>query len=538
MAIIHQAPGQVLAQQSAQAFIDTSPKGSIFGSKFNGERNSLDPAKDFTNYFDRVHKKYKYMDTSNIENLVNRLLKEQDSRLMSRVREETFLRDTFKNRLFEAKTPLGQVLQELQNSQESPNRKLLSKVIFRQAENEAGELTKKEVALAIEKVAKNQVSNEIPHLLKRQTTAVTKIGDELVPEPSLCPLLEGIYHSGTTGFFSDVVYENGYAYVTSDDQNNLQIFNVIDKEKPTLVSIYQTDYPVRCVAVHDSFIYMLENDDNFWGENHFLRIIDVRDKVKPILVGSYQMAVGGARDVAVSYPYVYVANYFGLRIIDVSDKENPTYAGSYGSIPGIVSVAVDGDYAYIGKYTGDLQIIDASDKENPTLAGSLTASGINDLAVFHGDDFRYVYMAMDGGGGGNICGLKIINAKYAGIPHLISSIPTESFSGWCPEKVAVSGSGSSVFAVTYDKVLIFDVSDVYNPMFAGSIKIPDVKNNKGIVVYDDNTYVVSGSSSDGARLVISDWNEPCPSLTSSRVTSRRGLTSSCSSGLQWMGFKI
>ena len=57
-------------------------------------------------------------------------------------------------------------------------RKLLSKEIFKQAEKEAKELTKKEVALAIKKGNEKPVSNEISHLLKRQTADFGKIGPE------------------------------------------------------------------------------------------------------------------------------------------------------------------------------------------------------------------------------------------------------------------------------------------------------------------------------------------------------------------------
>ncbi|NGX44196.1 MAG: hypothetical protein K1060chlam3_00361, partial [Candidatus Anoxychlamydiales bacterium] len=178
MAIIPQVVGPILAEP-VQPLIDTFSKGSIFEPKFNEERISLVTAgKSFTNYFGRIHKKYKNMDTANIENLVNRLLKEQDRTFLNFVREETSLRDTFINRLFEVKTPLGQVLQELQNSQESPNRKLLSKEIFNKAEKEAIELTEKKVALTTKKRGQREVSNEISSLQKRQISNVTKIGSE------------------------------------------------------------------------------------------------------------------------------------------------------------------------------------------------------------------------------------------------------------------------------------------------------------------------------------------------------------------------
>ncbi|NGX33518.1 MAG: hypothetical protein K1060chlam4_01588, partial [Candidatus Anoxychlamydiales bacterium] len=142
MSIIHQEPGQPLTQQ-AQPFIDTSPSQSL-GSEFNEKGTSVDFANDFNRYFGRVHQKYPDMDTSNIENLVQRLLLAEDSMLIAFVRQETVLKDSLKNKFFEKKTSLGQVLYELQDSQESPNRKLLSENIFKQAEKEAGELTKKE----------------------------------------------------------------------------------------------------------------------------------------------------------------------------------------------------------------------------------------------------------------------------------------------------------------------------------------------------------------------------------------------------------
>ncbi len=179
MAITPQVAGQAI-DQPVPAFIDTLSKTPSFGSKFNERKSSLDAAKYFENYLGRVHKKYKNMDTENIENLVNRLLQEKDPTLKNLVREETSLKDTFKNRFIEAKTPLGQVLQELQNSQESPNRKLLSKEILIQAEKEAGDLTKKKVALTTEKGKQKQVSNEIPSILKRQEVEVTKIGSEFL----------------------------------------------------------------------------------------------------------------------------------------------------------------------------------------------------------------------------------------------------------------------------------------------------------------------------------------------------------------------
>jgi len=165
MAIISQIPGQANLQP-IPAVIDNLPQRVTFGEDFNGRQTSLDPAKAFTNYFGRVHQKYKDMNTTNIEDLVRRLVQEQNPTLMDLVKEKTYLRDTFKNRFIKAKTPLGEVLQELDSIQERPGRALLPKKLFRQAEKEAGELTKKEIALAAKKGGNLSVIKETSNLWK------------------------------------------------------------------------------------------------------------------------------------------------------------------------------------------------------------------------------------------------------------------------------------------------------------------------------------------------------------------------------------
>ena len=101
MSVMPQVPGQALAQQPAQSFIDMFPKTANFNSEINERQNSLDIANNaFKNYFGRIHKIYKSMDTTNIENLVNRFLQDPDSPLMNFVKKETLLKDTFKNRYF------------------------------------------------------------------------------------------------------------------------------------------------------------------------------------------------------------------------------------------------------------------------------------------------------------------------------------------------------------------------------------------------------------------------------------------------------
>ncbi len=89
------------------------------------------------------------METTHIEMLVTKLLQEMHPKLRAFVKHETMLRDTFMQRFFTSKTPLGEVFQELQNSQESPNRQLLSEKKIVAAEIEAQDLFEKFTSLEL-----------------------------------------------------------------------------------------------------------------------------------------------------------------------------------------------------------------------------------------------------------------------------------------------------------------------------------------------------------------------------------------------------
>jgi len=270
MAINPQVLGQALAQP-VQSFIDISSKRQIFGSKFNDRESSLDPTKFFENYLGRVHHRYKNMDTTNIENIVNRLLQEKNPTFMNHVREKISLRDTFLNRFVEAKTPLGEVLQELQNSQESPNRKLLSRKTFDEAEKEAGELTKKERALATEK--RQRKSNEISHLLKRQTAGATKIGSEFQvntyitgyqSEPSVTSLSNGqfvVTWKSSDGQDGDGNGVYGQVFNADGRKNGSEFqvntYTTDDQDSPSVASLTNGQF----VVTWDS----LGQDGDGWG---------------------------------------------------------------------------------------------------------------------------------------------------------------------------------------------------------------------------------------------------------------------------------
>jgi len=168
MSITNQINPNAVIQKNSPEFMDSSFK-AILNS---GLESSMSvKRKVFENFFQKVHKIYSGVNTTNIESLAKKILEGEDSEFVIAIRKKTTLSDTFLHRLIEAKTPLGEVFQELQYSQENPNRKLLSPEIFNEAEKEALELME---------AKKKTSSNETILMSKRQSSKVIRISPEFL----------------------------------------------------------------------------------------------------------------------------------------------------------------------------------------------------------------------------------------------------------------------------------------------------------------------------------------------------------------------
>ncbi len=142
MAIINQAYGQVIqpVQPIDIPIFNDLPKTE---QVYDYQSNPISEIETIKNFFQRVHKKYSSINIENIEKLVKKVLEQEDLAFMNFIKEETLLKDSLLNRVFEVKTSLGVVFQELGYSLENPNRKLLSKETFEKADEEAIRLLQK-----------------------------------------------------------------------------------------------------------------------------------------------------------------------------------------------------------------------------------------------------------------------------------------------------------------------------------------------------------------------------------------------------------
>ena len=83
-----------------------------------------------------------------------------------------------------------------------------------------------------------------------------------------------------------------------------------------------------------------------------LRIYDISSPKAPAFVGSYSTGLNNAVSLAVAGNYAYVGDENdGVYILDVSNPTAPTQVGLYSSVITPYSIAVSGKYVYAPDFT-------------------------------------------------------------------------------------------------------------------------------------------------------------------------------------------
>jgi hypothetical protein len=237
--------------------------------------------------------------------------------------------------------------------------------------------------------------------------------------------------------------------------------------------------PAKAVASQGGYAYMVTGP--------LLVILDISDPGNPIRVGSHEMSVDFARDVAVAGDYAYIANDdAGLRILDVADAANPVEVGSCEAPMNAWAVAVLNDYAYVGHRQGKMQVIDVSDPTSPTLNSTYVASiydTVRDVAVASGPEQTYAYLGtsnhlfvVDVTDPGSLSELGIYTTTAQGVA------PAESF-------VYVAAGDDGLLAI--------DVSQPLTPTLVDTLDTPYWAY--AVAVSGTHAYVADGDS--GLRIV-------------------------------------
>ncbi len=210
--------------------------------------------------------------------------------------------------------------------------------------------------------------------------------------------------------------------------------------------------------------------------------------------------------VAVQGDYAYVDISSRLVVIDISNKANPMPVGQTEVLPGIAGdILVSGDFAYVAGGSYGVYIIDISDPEAPSKVGHYTttetlweARGL-DLYETNGD----LYLTIAAGGA---C-LSIIDVTNP-INPVNPSSPTRVSSA-IPECVAsdVAVQGDYAYIAAFGKLPIYDISNPASPSLAGTYQDTlETWSYQDIAVAGDYAYL-SAYYSGGDYVVVIDIHD-------------------------------
>jgi hypothetical protein len=319
--------------------------------------------------------------------------------------------------------------------------------------------------------------------------------------PGLANPLEA---SSTTSGLStpNSVYVQGrYAYVASQSNSSLVIFDISNPASPTEISSITSGLTgARSVYVSGRYAYVAS------AGNSSLVVFDISNPASPVEVGSTSSGLTVPESVYVSGRYAYVANGGGsssLVVFDISNPASPTEIGTISTgLSQPQSVYVQGRYAYVANLSNSsLVVFDISNPASPVEVGS-TTSGLNGAYSVYVSG-RYAYVASAGNSS-----LVVFDISNPASPTRIGTTSTGLNS---PESVYVSGRYAYVASFSNSSLVTFDISNPASPVEVGStysgLSLP-----RSVYVQGRYAYVASGSGINSSLVTFQIGGEYTQSL--------------------------
>jgi hypothetical protein len=318
---------------------------------------------------------------------------------------------------------------------------------------------------------------------------VLDISDPVVPK------IVGTFAAGG----EDVAAEGTLACIV-DGRESLHLLDVTSIKSVTIIGHAPTVRRAWDVVLDEDLAYVA--NDLHGG----LQIFDLTDPTKPTVIGS--VPSGDAMHLAMAKPFVYVGDrLFGFRIVDVTEPTHPVVAGSI-PIPNIVrGIAVRDGLAYLG--THGLEIVDVADPEAPTIIASLAmedyAAGV---AAHITGDSEHVYVTdVDGA-------FSVIDVSPPESLHVVAKLALPSY---YLEGIALNGkyayvTGHGIYSGI--DFMVIDISDPLAPGLRGTLNLRG--SGRDVTVSDGVAYVASHY---GSSLEVVDVRDPwSPRLIGGRTT--------------------
>jgi len=231
--------------------------------------------------------------------------------------------------------------------------------------------------------------------------------------------------------------------------------------------------------------------------NNGLQIVDITNPKEPKVISSVPTP-SNALEITLSpdETKVYVSDDNDIQLIDTSNPSNPIAMGGVSAQGNVYGVAFPSNHprAYVTTNLDGLKVIDISDINNQIILSSglkYTDTFLKKL-VFSEDSSR-VYM-MD-----NYHGIDIVDINTSVNPLLLGSITTQN----PVNGVALSNNGNTIHIIEDNKLQIFNISNVSNPILLGSMPITESADGSAnyITISKDNTKAYITRSYYGLQII-------------------------------------
>ncbi len=273
-----------------------------------------------------------------------------------------------------------------------------------------------------------------------------------------------------------VAVAGDYAYVT--DENDLYIIDVRDPAHPVTVGKVVTPGYARAVAVKGAHVYI--------GDGYDVRVFNASDPTNPVEVGMLTPTPADAtRAIAIVGEYAYAVGWVGgLHVIHIADPAHPVQVGNYDTPGFAVAVAAAGDYVYIADT--DLLVVNVSDPAHPTPVGSYTIPGSTARSVAVSGNYAYV-----GGYSPMGCSLTVVNISNPANPTETGYVDVPG------SPVGVVVSGSHVFVADDSELLAINAANPAQPTLAALYQKTPLASG----VATDGDYVYVADDYYGLRVI-------------------------------------
>lgn len=264
----------------------------------------------------------------------------------------------------------------------------------------------------------------------------------------------------------------------------LKFYNISDPSNPFEVGTFSPDQTIYCVAVRQSYAFVVGLDTTMWSSFY---VVDFSDPANPYSVGSCSIYCCLPYGIVLKDTFAYIADG-SVRIINIADLANPYELNNYTPPYAALKLAVSDNHQYLYVAAGwdAFKIIEISDPLNPIEYSTCFLFGGPALDVKLNSDSlacvptRYSYLWM-------------IGLTDHGAPNAIANFRTPR----AAYDVEVSGD--------YLYRPPFWVVDIHDPLYPYEIgQYSELGGANEIAVDNDYAYLACNDSG----LVILDISDP------------------------------